>query len=126
MRLRLRTKITVFIALLVLAVVGVSSWLYLARLTDQVIQQGEDRASLVAKQVLYQAQNALSDAAQEGLQPASDSPADLREYIRMALDRSAAFTSLIESEVAYSSLIYEVTLVDSDGRALISTDPSVT
>ena len=55
MRLRLKTKITIFIALLVLGVVGISSWLYLAQLTRQVIQQAEDRAVLVTKQVLFQA-----------------------------------------------------------------------
>jgi len=82
MRLRLKTKITLFIALLVLAVVGISSWLYLAQLTRQVIQQAADRAGLVTKQVLYQAQNALRDAAKDGLAPASNSPEDIRESVR--------------------------------------------
>ena len=125
MRLRLKTKITLFIALLVLGVVGISSWLYLAQLTRQVIQQAEDRAGLVTKQVLYQAQNALRDAAQEGIAPASDAPEDLREYIRAALDKNAALTSLIDSEVAYSALVYEVTIVDSSATALISSDASL-
>lgn len=125
MRLRLKTKLTIFIALLVLAAVGVSSWLYLAQLTRQVIQQAEDRAGLVTEQVLYQAQNALRDAAQEGLAPASNSPEDLREYIRSALESNAALTSLIDSEVAYSSLVYEVTIVDTESTALISSDASL-
>jgi PAS domain S-box-containing protein len=125
MRLRLKTKLTIFIALLVLGVVGISSWLYLAQMAQQVIQQAEERAGLVTKQVLYQAQNALRDAAQEGLAPASNSPEDLREYIRTALDRNAALTSLIDAEVSYSSLVYEVTIVDSDSVALISSDSSL-
>jgi PAS domain S-box-containing protein len=125
MRLRLKTKITLFIALLVLGVVGISSWLYLARLTRQVIQQAEDRAGLVTKQVLYQAQNALRDAAQEGQAPASDAPEDLRQYIRAALQNDAALTSLIDSEVAYTPLIYEVTIVDSNATALVSSDASL-
>ena len=125
MRLRLKTKITLFITLLVLGVVGVNSGLYLARLTRQVIQQADERAGLVTKQVLFQAQNALRDAAQDGLSPASDSQGDLREYIRNTLDRNAALTSLIDSQVAYSSLVYEVTIVDSGGIALISSDASL-
>jgi len=125
MRLRLKTKITLFIALLVLGVVGVNSWLYLARLTRQVIQQADERAGLVTKQVLFQAQNSLRDAAQDGLAPASDAHGDLREYIRNALDRNAALTSLIDSQVAYSSQVYEVTIVDSGGIALISSDASL-
>jgi PAS domain S-box-containing protein len=123
MRLRLRTKITVFIALLVLGVVGGISWLYLAQLTHAVIQQADDRAGLVTKQVLGQAQNALRDAAQQKLPLASSSPEDLRGYVRTALNRNSALTSLIDTEVAYSSLVYEVTIVDSDGTALISRPP---
>jgi signal transduction histidine kinase/HAMP domain-containing protein len=125
MRLRLRTKITLFIALLVLGVVGVNSWLYLARLTRQVIQQADERAGLLTKQILFQAQNALSEAAQEGLAPASDSQGDLREYVRAALDRNATLTSLIDSQVTYSSVVYEVTIVARDGVALISSDASL-
>ena len=41
MRLRLKTKITLIIALLVLAVVGVTSWLHVMTLTRQVIQQAD-------------------------------------------------------------------------------------
>ena len=49
MRLRLKTKITLIIAVLVLAVVGVNSWLYLATLTRQVIRLADNRASFVAQ-----------------------------------------------------------------------------
>ena len=63
MHLHLKTKITLIVALLVLAVVGVNSWLYLATLTKQVIRQADNRADLVAQQVFFQAQNALADAA---------------------------------------------------------------
>jgi PAS domain S-box-containing protein len=125
MHLRLRTKITLFIALLVLGVVGVNSWLYLAQLTRQVIEQADERAGLVTRQVLYQAQNAVREAAQDGLPLASDSPSDVSRYIRAALERNSALTSLIDSEVAYSSLVYEVTIVDRDGTALISSDASL-
>src|SRR3954447_14240269 len=124
MRLRLRTKITVFIALLVLGVLGASSYLYLAQLTNHVIQQVQQLADIITKQVYDQAGNALAEAAAnpDGPRLASNSPADLREYVRQALDRSAAFTRSIDSDVADSPLVYEVTIVDSNGIALISSD----
>jgi PAS domain S-box-containing protein len=125
MRLRLKTKITLTITLLVLAMVGMISGLYVARLTRQVIHQADDRAGLVTQQVLFQAQNALREAPREGLAPASDSPADLREYIRAALDQGAALASLIRAEIDFSSLIYEVTIVDNDGTAIVSSDASL-
>ena len=125
MRLHLKTKITLTIALLVLAVVGASSWLYLAALTRQVIRQADERAQLVTQQVFSQAQHALADAAAQGHKPASNDPADLLTYVRGALDEDAALTSLIDSEVGYSILVYEVTIVDRDGTALISSDSSL-
>ena len=124
MRLRLKTKITLTITLLVLAVVGVNSWLYIARLTQQVVQQTENSAILVRTQIFTQVNNALHDAEREGQVPASNSLADLRKYFRNALDRSAALTSLIDAGVSYPS-IYEVTIVDSDGVAFISSDASL-
>src|SRR5690348_15053209 len=125
MHLRLKTKITVIIALLVLTVVGVTSWLHVLTLTRQVIQQADGRANLVAQQVFFQAQNALAEAANEGQVPASNRPEDVREFVRNALDQNSALTSLIDAEVGNSFLVYEVTIVDRDGTALVSSDASL-
>jgi signal transduction histidine kinase/HAMP domain-containing protein len=124
-RLRLRTKITLLIALLVLAVVGFTSWLNLRSLTRQVIQQADNRANLVAQQVFFQAQNALKEAISQGQRPVSNSPEDLHDWVRSSLDQNSALTSGIDAETSYSALIYEVTIVDSGGTALISSDSSL-
>ena len=65
MRLSLKTKFTLAISLLVLAVVAVVSGLYLGQLTKQVLRQSEDRAALVAKQVYFACRSALLDAAEQ-------------------------------------------------------------
>src|SRR6201987_2762147 len=122
MRLSLKTKFTLAISLLVLAVVAVVSGLYLGQLTKQVLRQSEDRASFVAQQVFLASQNALSDAAERGETPASSSAADLREYVHHALDNSSTLNSLMESAVGYTKTIYEITITDRDGIVLISSD----
>jgi PAS domain S-box-containing protein len=122
MRLSLKTKFTLAISLLVLAVVAVVSGLYLGQLTKQVLRQSEDRASFVAQQVFLACQNALSDAAERGETPASTSPADLREYVHRALDNSSTLNSLMESAVGYTKTIYEITITDQNGIVLISSD----
>jgi len=66
MRLSLKTKFTLAISLLVLAVVAVVSGLYLGQLTKQVLRQSEDRAVLVARQVFFACRSALLDAAERG------------------------------------------------------------
>jgi PAS domain S-box-containing protein len=125
MQLRLKTKITLIMAALVLAVVGVNSFLYVKTLTQQVIRQADSRAQLVSHQVFFQAQNALADSARAGDAPASNSDEDLRAYVQKSLDENAALTSLIDAEVGYSFLVYEVTISDVNGTALISSDASL-
>ena len=126
MQLPLKTKITLMTALLVLAAVAVCSWLYVAALARQIIGDAQDEARLVAQQVFLQAQHALSDAANEGAAPASDRPEDMRKYVRDVFDRDSGLTSLIEAEVSSSRVVYEVTVVDRNGTALISSDASLT
>ena len=87
MHLRLKTKITLIIVLMVLAVVGVSSWFYLATFTNQVIRQVAILAGLVSQQIFFQAQNAMADAASNGQVPASDRPEDLNAYVRQAMEQ---------------------------------------
>ena len=102
MQLRLKTKITLTTAALVLAVVGVNSTLYVMNLSRQVIRQAQDRAQLVSRQVFFQAQVALADAAKAGEAPATDSPEDLRAYVQKAFDESAPLASSIDAQMGYS------------------------
>ena len=122
MRLSLKTKFTLAISLLVLAVVAVVSGLYLGQLTKQVLRQSEDRAALVARQVFFACRSALLDAAERGETPASASATDLRAYVSRALDNSTALNSLLESAVGYTATIYEITITDQNGIVLISSD----
>jgi len=125
MHLRLKTKISLTMAALVLSVVAVNSSLNVASLERQVVRQVYGRANIVAQQVFFQAQNALSEAATAGNAPASESPADLRAYVRDSLANSKALDSFINGEVGYSSFVYEVTIVDYNGTALISSDSTL-
>lgn len=125
MQLRLKTKITLTTALLVLAVVGVNSTLYVMTLTRQVIRQANDRAQLVARHVFFQAQSALSDSANAGKVPASNSPEDMLKYVQESLNESDSLKSSIAAETGYSPLIYEISISDVNGKVLISSDASL-
>ena len=82
MRLSLKTKFTLATSLLVLAVVAVVSGLYLARLMRQTLRQANDNASFIAQQVYGACGNALKEAAERGDAPASNEPADMRDYVQ--------------------------------------------
>ncbi len=122
MRLSLKAKFTLTTSLVVLVVVALVSWLYVARLASQAIRQANDRAGFVAQQVLTACGQALADSAEQGEAPASDTPKDIRAYVQSSLDNSSALNSLLESAVGYSPTIYEISISDQDGRVLVSTD----
>jgi methyl-accepting chemotaxis protein len=108
-----------------LGVVAVVSGLYLGRLTQQVLLQADDRARFVAQQVFLACRNAFSDAAEHGQSPASANPQDLRNYVQSTLDGSSTLNSLIESAVGYSPTIYEITISDSEGNVMVSSDATL-
>lgn len=125
MRLSLKTKFTLATSLLVLLVVTVVSTLYLARLMRQTLRQANDTASFVAQQVYDACGNAMKEAAERGDAPASFASADLREYVRRVFDNSSTLNSLIESDVGISPTIYEITISDSNGIVLVSSDATL-
>src|SRR6266436_6344622 len=86
MQLRLRTKLTLVMTGLVLLVAAVLSGVFAAQLLDQLLQATKDRASDLANQVFVQAQHALTDAAQQGLRPSSDSPQEIHDFVRHAFE----------------------------------------
>jgi PAS domain S-box-containing protein len=122
MRLSLKTKFTLTTSLVVLFVVALVSWLYVGRLANEVIRDIDERAVFVANQVLGASAQALADSAERGETLNSDSSADLREYVQHSLDNSSALNSLLESAIGYAPTIYEITITDQSGKALVSSD----
>jgi len=124
MRLSLKTKFTLATSLLVLAVVTTVSGLYLARLLRQTLRQSSDNASFVAQQVFDACSDAVKQAAERGDSPVSPNPSDVRTYVREAFDDSTNLNSLIESDVGISTTIYGISISDSNGVVLDSSDAS--
>jgi PAS domain S-box-containing protein len=124
MRLRLRTKFTLVMTSLVLFVVAVLSYLFAAQLLEQLIQETDKRAGDLAEQVFRQARYALVEAAQKGWRPDSYAPKEIHDYVRHAFEESEGLHTQLDA--AHSNpLIYEVSITDTDGLVLASTDPNL-
>jgi PAS domain S-box-containing protein len=124
MQLRLRTKFTLVMTSLVLLVVAVLSCVFAAQLLEQLIREADKRASDLAKQVFLQAKNALTEAKQLGLRPDSDAPKDIHDYVRHAFEISAGLQTQLRA-AKENLLIYEVSITDTDGLVLASSDPNL-
>src|SRR6266705_959428 len=124
MQLRLRTKLTLVMTGLVLLVVAVLSGAFAAQLLEQLLQATTKRANDLASQVFLQAQHALTDAAERGLRPASDAPEEIHDYVRHAFEINEGLHTQLKA-AKDNPLIYEVSIADSEGMVLISTDESL-
>ncbi len=121
MQLRLRTKFTLVMTSLVLLVVAVLSVVFAAQLLDQLIQETDKRASDLAEQVFQQARYALREAAQKGLRPGSDAPEEIHDFVRHAFEISEGLRTQLKG-AKENPLIYEVSITDTGGLVLASTD----
>lgn len=124
MQLRLRTKFTLVTTSLMLFVVAVLSCVFAAQLLEQLIQETDRRAGDLAEQVFLQAKYALVEAAQLGLRPDSYAPEEIHDYVRLAFEKSQGLGTQLDS-AKKNPLIYEVSITDTDGMVLASTDESL-
>ena len=124
--LRLRTKFTIISALFVLAVTILISSVFVITLTRTAIGNAESDANLAAHQVLDQATQALDNAKQAGIvAPVSSSSEDVRDYLQKVLESSQGLHSALDSVLTHYPSIYEVSIADGGGMALISSDTAL-
>jgi PAS domain S-box-containing protein len=124
MQLRLRTKLTLVMTGLVLLVAAVLSGVFAAQTLDQILQATQKRADDLAHQVFRQAKQALLEAGQQGLRPASDSPQEIHDFVRHAFEISEGLRTQLNA-AKENPLIYEVSITDLDGMVLVSTDENL-
>jgi PAS domain S-box-containing protein len=124
MQLRLRTKLTLVMTGLVVLVVAVLSGVFVGQLLEQVLQETDKRAHEIAQQVFQQAQRALTDAAEQGLRPASNDPRDIHDFVRRAFEINEILHAQLKA-AKDTPAIYEVSITDHEGMALVSTDESL-
>ncbi|MGB6682438.1 MAG: hypothetical protein WBH24_02210, partial [Candidatus Acidiferrum sp.] len=124
MQLRLRTKLTLVMTGLVLLVVAAVSGVYFALFLQQVLDQSENRAQGIANNTFVQIQVALLNAEAQGWRPETNSKQDVRDYVTYALGSSQGLQAELKAAFASSS-IYEVSITDSDGTVLASTDEAL-
>jgi signal transduction histidine kinase len=121
--MRLKTKLVLAITGLVFLVVTVLSWLFLEQLLAQRINQSYAANDMVARQILYSTQLALTTGLR-GRQFDPNDPAALRAAVSDVLRHDEGLNGLLSSVNRYAATVFDVAIADRDGRALLSTDPT--
>jgi PAS domain S-box-containing protein len=122
-RIKLKTKLVLAITGMVLALVLALSCIYVSQLINQRLTEADANASFIAHQVLETARKALESLPSPALADNADT-AKLHEAIAPTLQADAGLNSLLQSVIGYSPTIYDVSIVDSAGRAILHSDPA--
>jgi signal transduction histidine kinase len=118
--MRLKTKLVLAITGLVFLVVFTLSWIFLGQLLRQRMSQAYSANDMVAHQIALATQRSLAAS----LSLYANDPRALRAAAAKALRTDPAVTELLNSAIRYAPTVFDVTIADSEGRGLLSTDPT--
>ncbi|MBV9609098.1 MAG: PDC sensor domain-containing protein, partial [Acidobacteria bacterium] len=121
MRVRLKTKLVLAISGMVFAVVTALSTVYIAHLVRHAIDDSYQDAEFVGHEIFNAARQALEVDAGSTKVDLND-PNAVRELVEDTLQTDAGLNALLQSIIGYSPTIYDVAIVDEQGRALLHTD----
>ncbi len=119
----LKSKLVLAITSLVFLVTMVLSLVYVNQLLQAVVTQSYETNVLVARQIRYALQLAL-ESGLKGQQVEANNPAQLRELVVDAVRDNAALQAVVNSVNRYSPTVFDISIADSHGRALLTTGPS--
>lgn len=122
--MRLKTKLVLAISGLVFLMVCLLSWIFLDQLLKQRIEQSYSANEMVGHQILSATRLSLeTELSHQAVNP--DDPGALRQAVAATLRKDVGLNSLLRSAVEYSPTVFDVSIADRDGRALVSTDPDL-
>jgi len=121
--MRRRTQIVLTITLMVAALVSGASYLYIAQILRQGINTTHDNAAAVAAQIAYLATNAAPDLSSTRVD--TTNPEAVRRGIAYYLGTDRNLNIVLDSVVGSYPTIYDAAVLDSDGKAILDTDPNL-
>jgi signal transduction histidine kinase len=121
--MRLKTKLVLAITWLVFLVVFTLSWIFLGQLLRQRMTQAFTANDMVAHQIAAATRQSL-ELNTRGRRVLGNDPKELRAIAAAALRSDSNLKTLMNSAISYSPTVFDVAIADSEGRALLSTDPA--
>ncbi len=122
MTLRLKTRLTLAVTALVLAVLSIISLFTIVTFTREQINATYVGGDLISKQVYDQVKQALLSA--EAPPPSDDAPESIPRYIRDVLSSDDGLQALFASTAAYSQVVVYLAVTDPHNYVLAHSDPS--
>jgi signal transduction histidine kinase len=122
--MRLRTKLVIAITLMVVAIVVTLSTIYVAQTVHLVVHQAWSQSDQAAHQVIHLARLALeTDINSTRIDP--NNPQEVNDWVEESLQTDPGVNGEIESLIGFSPIISDASVVGSDGRAIVHSNPEM-
>ena len=121
--MRRKAIIVTGITLMVTVMVAAFSYLYISQILRQRITNAYESASRLTQQQAYFAENDLPDLSSTPVD--TDDPAAVRRALAEYLPMDTNLLNNLESAVALWPFIYDASVVDANGKAILHTNPQM-
>src|SRR5206468_4114652 len=121
--LRRKTMIELVITLMVTVMVSAFSYLYVSQILRLRITNANDTATSLTHQLAYAVSNAVPDFSSTSID--TNSPAAVRRALAEYVQTDVALNNLLQSDPGDWRFIYDVTILDVAGKALLHTNASM-
>jgi len=118
--MRLRTQLVLAITLMVAALVTLFSYIYISQLLRQRITNVNDTAVHLTSQLAYLAANSVPDLSSTKVD--TNNPEAVRRAISYYLSTDRDLSGMLESVVGSWPFVYDVAIVDNQGKAILHTN----
>jgi signal transduction histidine kinase len=121
--MRRKTIIVLAITLMVTAMVSAFSYLYISQILRLRIANASETAASLTHQLAYAASNAVPDFSSTSID--TNNPVAVRRALAEYVQTDVDLNNLLQSDPGDWRYVYDVAIVDNDGRALLHTNSSL-
>lgn len=118
-----KAKIVVAITMMIACMVIAFSAIYISQLLRQRLTTSYETASLLTRQLADAANNAVPDLTSTRVD--TNDPAAVRRALAEYLENDVNVNTMLDSAVANWPTIFDATIVDSDGKVILSNNPDL-
>ena len=121
--MRRRTQIVLAITFMAAALVTGASYIYISQILRQGITTTHDTATYLTSQLAYLATNAAPDLSSTRVD--TSNPEAVRRGIAYYLGTDRDLNAMLDSVVGSWPTVYDAAILDTDGKAILDTDPNL-
>ena len=121
--MRRKTKIVLAITFMVAVLVMAFSYIYISELLRQRVTTARESAAQLTSNLAYLAANAAPDLSSTKVD--TTNPLAMRRAVAYYLGTDRDLNNFLESVVGTWPIIYDAAIVDSDGKAILHTNPDL-